>query len=74
MRGKDTFFTTDRCDRCGSSPLVVRTMSWFTKEALCMACSDSEAEIKTKLREMGYTGAMEGCGYIPNPNELAGRM
>ena len=65
----DEFFAKTKCDRCGGE-LTVRTMSWFTTEAICMDCSDTEKVIKEKLREMGIKGAMEGCGYIPKPEEI----
>jgi hypothetical protein len=35
-----------------------------------MNCSDKENEIKKALRAKGINDAMEGCGYIPDP-ELA---
>jgi hypothetical protein len=62
----DNFLTTDACDRCGSTPLTVRTMSWFTTEAICMACSAKESELKQALRARGIDDAMEGCGFIPD--------
>jgi hypothetical protein len=67
---RDHFFKTDRCDRCGASPLPCRTMSWFTEEAICPTCSEKEQKIKRNLREMGYDNAMEGYGRVPNPDKL----
>lgn len=45
-------------------------MSWFTEETICMTCSGKEAEIKKTLRAKGIDGAMEGCGYIPDPDKV----
>ena len=59
----DRFFTQTRCDRCGKE-LEARTMSWFTKETICLDCSKKEQVIKAKLREKGLADG-EGCGYIP---------
>ena len=58
-----SFFHQTTCSRCPNS-LEVRTMSWFTEEAICMECSDKEREIKRKLRKKGLDD-QEGCGYIP---------
>ena len=65
----DTFFSQKICDRC-PKPLDVRTMSWFNSDVICMDCSDKETVIKKQLRDKGITGAMEGCGYVPDPNKL----
>ena len=61
---RDEFFGKTKCDRCGGG-LRVRVLSWFTEETICLTCSDKENKIKAKLREMGESGAREGCGYIP---------
>jgi hypothetical protein len=50
--------------------LDARIMSWFTNETICMECSKKEREIKTALRAKGIAGAMEGCGYVPDPEKL----
>ena len=63
---EDDFFSKTKCDRCGEE-LSVRIMSWFTEETICMTCSEAEKVIKKQLRDLGIKGAMEGCGYIPNP-------
>lgn len=60
----DPFFTQRTCTRCPND-LSVRTMSWFNKDAICMQCSEKEAEIKKALRAKGIQDAMEGCGFIP---------
>ena len=65
----DSFFTKAKCDRCGSN-LVVRTMSWFTEETICIKCSAKEDKVKAALRAKGIKDAMEGCGYVPNPDEV----
>jgi len=65
MNDNDKFFAKNNCDRCGNS-LSARTMSWFTKETICMTCSDREQEIKKTLRDQGHKEAMEGCGYVPH--------
>lgn len=65
----DRFFSQTNCDRCGSV-LHVRTCSWFTEETICGDCSTMEDPIKAKLREKGIENAMEGCGYIPDPEKL----
>ena len=62
----DPFFTAENCDRCNGS-LKIRTMSWFTEETICVDCSAKERVIKNELRVKGYSNALEGCGYIPNP-------
>jgi len=59
------FLEKETCDRCGQ-PLVVRTMSWFTEETICLACSDQEGALKEKLRKNGVVGTMEGCGFVPD--------
>jgi hypothetical protein len=46
-------------------------MSWFTEETICMTCSKAEGVIKKELREKGISNAMEGCGYVPNPEEVS---
>ena len=62
-------FEATNCDRCNAT-LVGRIMSWFTKETLCIECSAKESKIKDELHAKGYADALEGCGYIPNPNNL----
>lgn len=64
----DTFLTQENCSRCRKK-LDVRTMSWFNEDTICIECSDKETEVKRKLREKGLPD-MEGCGYIPNPDNL----
>jgi len=44
-------------------------MSWFTEETICMECSDKERTIKRALIDKGIYDAMEGCGFIPNPED-----
>ena len=62
---QDAFFSTENCGRCGKA-LKVRTMSWFTTEAICMECHDKEAEVKQRLQAAGKNpDDYEGCGYIP---------
>jgi len=68
-KSSDPFYTQTNCDRC-QNPLFVRTLSWFNQQTICMDCSDKENEIKKALRAKGINDAMEGCGYIPDP-ELA---
>ena len=64
-KNMDTFFNQKRCDRCGKEfNRTGRTMSWFTKECICMECSNKEQVIKETLRKQGK-GDMEGCGYVP---------
>ena len=65
----DPFFTQKICSRC-TSHLGTRTMSWFTDEAICMDCAGDENEIKNRLRAKGIKDAMEGCGFVPNPDEV----
>lgn len=61
----DKFFEVENCDRCGAK-LVVRTMSWFTDETICLVCSDKEDKIKHKLRAQGKNpSSFEGCGSVP---------
>ena len=62
---KDRFFTQDKCDRCNGD-LIIRTMSWFTKECICDSCSKKENEIKGKMRDKGMNpDDFEGCGFLP---------
>jgi len=68
MSDKDTFFSQDKCDRCGKE-LVVRIMSWFTRETICMECVDKEEEIKRKL-EGKHEGTLEDIGYVPDPDNF----
>lgn len=65
---RDPFFTQSTCSRC-PNPLSARTMSWFNKDTICMECSAKEQVIKTALRAKGIADAMEGCGFIPNPEK-----
>ncbi len=65
----DTFLSHEHCDRC-TNELPARTYSWFTDETICMECSEKETAIKKSLRAKGIKDAMEGCGFIPNPEEL----
>ena len=65
----DPFFAQDSCDRCFGR-LSIRTMSWFNKDCICMNCSDKEKGIKDKLRTKGIQDAMEGCGFIPDPDKV----
>ena len=62
------FFTKENCDRCNASlEGAARTMSWFTTETICLACSVAEDAIKMRMREKGMDPAKyEGCGYVPN--------
>ena len=69
MKTSDPFFSQSTCDRCPNN-LSVRIMSWFNKDTICMECSQKENEIKKKLREKGIEDAMEGCGYIPDPEAI----
>ena len=64
---RDTFFEESTCFRCHGK-LGVRTMSWFNEDTICMVCHDKEQVVKAKLREQGIEDAMEGCGFIPNPD------
>jgi hypothetical protein len=65
MENNDTFFSQENCDRCGK-PLDSRTMSWFTKECICMGCSALESDIKTNMRIAGKNpSSFEGCGFVP---------
>lgn len=65
--GKDTFFSQEFCDRCGSR-LAARTMSWFTDETICTECAHGESALKSRLRAAGTDpAALEGCGYLPEP-------
>lgn len=68
---KDTFLSQTNCDRC-SKNLSVRMMSWFTKETLCMDCIKKEDVIKKALRAKGIKDAMEGCGFVPDPDKITG--
>jgi len=38
----DKFFTQTRCDRCGGSLELGRTMSIFNTECICMTCKANE--------------------------------
>ena len=61
----DRLFDAKSCERCRSTDLSVRMVSWFTEQTICMVCSDKESVIKTELRARGDKSAMEGCGYVP---------
>lgn len=45
-KGKDTFFTQDKCDRCGGSLEGGRTMSMFNTDCICMKCKEEEKKNK----------------------------
>lgn len=64
----DDFLTKQVCDRCPNS-LSMRTMSWFTTEAICMDCSGKEDILKKILRSKGKND-MEGCGHVPTLEEV----
>jgi hypothetical protein len=70
--GSDPFFGKSHCDRCHQSLNGTFIMSWFTEQTICMTCSGKERDIKKQLRQNGH-GDMEGCGYVPNPEELSAR-
>lgn len=64
----DTFLTQSECDRCKGTLEGGRTMSWFTEDCICMACSDKERDLRRQLRRAGQDdAALEGCGYVPDP-------
>jgi hypothetical protein len=65
----DSFLSQDNCSRC-DNPLKIRTMSWFNDETICIECSNKEKVIKTALRKKNIDDAMEGCGFIPDPNKF----
>lgn len=58
------FLHMKECERCKGS-LKIRTMSWFTNEVICGACSEKEYELRKSLREQGDKTDYEACGYIP---------
>lgn len=63
----DTFFDQNKCDRCSCLLNGVRTMSWFTEDCLCEACSKLEDSIKKGMKIAGLDPSnYEGCGYVPN--------
>ena len=64
----DEFFNQKNCDRCGKQ-LVVRTMSWFNSQTICMDCAKAETELKAALPNGGRNH--EGCGYLPDPGNVA---
>ena len=45
-------------------------MSWFTEETICIDCSTKEKVIKRRLRDAGDDKAHEGCGFVPQLDEL----
>ena len=62
----DRFFETRTCGRCGQDLECARTMSWFTTQTICMACSVEETEIKAALMAAGEDPRQyEGCGHVP---------
>ncbi len=63
----DPFFTKEKCDRCGKSLQLGRTMSWFTEDCICMECSMDEGILRNKLPNRGRD--LEGCGYVPDPSK-----
>ena len=66
----DSFFTQNKCDRCGGG-LQVRMMSWFNADTICMECANKERAIKTELKLQGKDPRdYEGCGYIPKVAEV----
>ena len=67
----DTFFSTLKCDRCGSSLAnKPRKMSWFTEETLCPKCQDDELRLRGAFREKGVDDrVLEGLGYVPDLKE-----
>jgi len=70
----DKFFSTPKCDRCGSFlEGQARTMSWFNEDTICTggsnSCQFKEEKIKTAIRNRGEdTRNYEGCGYLPTVN------
>jgi len=65
----DPFFAANKCARCPNE-LIARIMSWFNNDTICLECSAKEGGIKKALRAKGIDGAMEGCGYVPDPEKL----
>jgi recombinational DNA repair protein (RecF pathway) len=63
------FLSKTHCDRCGTK-LGAFTLSWFTEEVICSDCMDKEGGLRAVLRDKGFSKAMEGCGYIPNVEEI----
>ena len=65
----NTFFIQKSCDRCGRPLNGGRTMSFFTKETLCVECSDVEGKIRKKICERDGDPMAdlkyEGCGVVP---------
>ena len=65
----NTFFIQKSCDRCRGSLNGGRSMSFFTKQTLCMECSAKEDEIRKRIREQdGDLNAdlkYEGVGVVP---------
>ena len=66
----DRLFDAKTCERCHGDLGCVRLMSWFTEQTICMSCSAKESTIKKELRANGSQGAMEGCGYVPDPKKV----
>ena len=69
----DKFFTTNRCQRCNNKDMSVRSMSWFTEEALCFRCMVQEDHIKKIIKkEYGSTVwfLLEGFGKFPKKEDL----
>lgn len=56
---------TSCCERCGQATSAW-IVSFFTEEAICMACLEREREVMGHLRERGVSpGTLAGCGYMP---------
>lgn len=64
-----TFFIQRSCDRCCRPLVGGRTMSFFTKETLCVECSNAEDGIRRRIREQDKDPdadlRYEGCGAVP---------
>lgn len=69
----DTFYTQQKCDRCGGSLAAGRTMSMYNRDCICMKCKQAEtqradyrdavAADHEAIRQGNYN--FEGIGYKP---------
>ena len=73
----DTFYTQEKCDRCGGSLSAGRTMSMYNRDCICMKCKaeemqradykDAVAADHEQIRQGNYN--FDGIGYTPQQKE-----
>lgn len=60
----------DRCERC-SRLMMVRAVSYFNDDSICMSCLAEERALRSRLRSRGIDpSSLAGCGYLPREEKV----